>query len=89
MHFIAAHSGHRNGGTGMSEQVRSKLFKSMVTNKGTLGTGLGLYISNAVIRGKFNGEMRAENREGGGSIFGISIPMENVVIKELPQNRRG
>lgn len=70
-------------GPGISDQVRNKLFKSMVTNKGTLGTGLGLYISNAVIRGKFNGEMRAENREGGGSTLVVSIPAEKVEIRKI------
>ncbi len=69
-------------GTGISDNVLQKLFKSMVTSKGTMGTGLGLYISNAVIRGKFNGEMWGENREGGGSIFGISIPMEFVHVRK-------
>ncbi|MBE6590566.1 MAG: PAS domain-containing protein [Ruminococcaceae bacterium] len=79
----------KDRGTGISPNVLDKLFKSMVTNKGTMGTGLGLYISNAVIRGKFNGEMWGENREGGGSIFGISIPLELVQIKEIPQIKRG
>lgn len=73
----------KDRGTGISPNVLEKLFKSMVTNKGTLGTGLGLYISNAVIRGKFNGEMWGENREGGGSIFGISIPIELVHIRKI------
>jgi signal transduction histidine kinase len=45
----------KDRGSGISPNVIDKLFKSMVTNKGTMGTGLGLYISNAVIRGKFNG----------------------------------
>ena len=72
----------KDRGTGISPNVLEKLFKSMVTNKGTMGTGLGLYISNAVIRGKFNGEMWGENREGGGSIFGISIPGELVHIRK-------
>ncbi len=71
-------------GAGISENVKSKLFKSMVTNKGTMGTGLGLYISNAVIRSKFNGEMRAEDREGGGSTFVISIPAELVGVTKNP-----
>ena len=79
----------KDRGTGISPNVLDKLFKSMVTSKGTMGTGLGLYISNVVIRGKFNGEMWGENREGGGSIFGISIPLEMVQIKEIPQNKRG
>jgi signal transduction histidine kinase len=72
----------KDRGTGISPNVLDKLFKSMVTSKGTMGTGLGLYISNVVIRGKFNGEMWGENREGGGSIFGISIPLDIVHIKK-------
>lgn len=71
----------KDNGTGIPDHVLQKLFKSMVTSKGTQGTGLGLYISNAVIRTKFNGEMWCENREGGGSIFGIRIPLENVHIR--------
>ena len=69
-------------GTGISEQVLKKLFKSMVTSKGTMGTGLGLYISNAVIRGKFNGEIYADNREGGGCVFTIAIPADLVKIRK-------
>ena len=72
----------KDRGEGISEKVMHKLFKSMVTSKGTLGTGLGLYISNAVIRTKFNGRMWCENREGGGSIFGIAIPLDIVHIKK-------
>ena len=79
----------KDRGVGISPNVIDKLFKSMVTNKGTMGTGLGLYISNAVIRGKFNGEMWGENREGGGSIFGISIPLELVHIRETQQINEG
>ena len=72
----------KDRGPGVSPQVRDKLFKAMVTNKGAMGTGLGLYISNVVIKGKFNGSMWMNNREGGGSIFGISIPLEKVHIRQ-------
>ena len=54
----------------------------MVTSKGAMGTGLGLYISNVVIKGKFNGKLWMEDREGGGSIFGIAIPLEKVHIRQ-------
>lgn len=82
----------KDRGTGIDEKVKGKLFKNMVTSKGTMGTGLGLYISDAVIRGKFQGSMWAEDREGGGSIFGISIPLEivhmkNAVIRNEDVNR--
>ncbi len=73
----------KDRGPGISENILNKLFKSMVTTKGTMGTGLGLYISNAVIRGKFNGEMWGKNREDGGSIFGISIPRDVVQIRKI------
>ena len=72
----------KDRGPGISPQVRDKLFKAMVTNKGAMGTGLGLYISNVVIKSKFKGSMWMRDREGGGSIFGISIPRENVYIRQ-------
>lgn len=71
----------KDRGKGVPPHVKARLFKNMVTSKGAMGTGLGLYISHAVIRGKFRGTMWAEDREGGGSIFGIAIPLELVHIK--------
>lgn len=65
-------------GSGISEKVRKKLFQEMVTSKGTLGTGLGVFISNTVIRAKFDGSMWFEDHPGGGTIWGISIPHDNV-----------
>jgi len=77
----------KDRGTGINERVLPKLFKMMVTSKGTHGTGLGLYFSNIVIRGKFNGQMWGENRKDGGSIFGISIPREIVHIRKELVNK--
>lgn len=71
----------KDRGKGINPNVREKLFKTMVTSKGTMGTGLGLYISSIVIKGKFSGHMWVRDREGGGSIFGIAIPLELVQIK--------
>ena len=71
----------KDRGKGVSPHVRTKLFKSMVTSKGTLGTGLGLYISNIVIKGKFEGHLWMEDRDGGGSIFGIAIPLRLVNMR--------
>ena len=80
----------KDRGAGISDNVMEKLFKTMVTSKGTMGTGLGLYISNAVIRSKFNGSMWGENRPDGGAILGISIPMDIVSTKPVRSevNRR-
>ena len=75
------HIAIKDRGKGVSPNVKEKLFKNMVTSKGTKGTGLGLYISNIVIKGKFSGHLWHEDREGGGSIFGIAIPLDLVQIK--------
>jgi len=71
----------KDRGKGVSPHVRVKLFKSMVTSKGAKGTGLGLYISNIVIKGKFEGHLWMKDREGGGSIFGIAIPLRLVNMR--------
>jgi two-component system sensor histidine kinase HupT/HoxJ len=65
----------RDYGAGISEIVREKLFKEMVTTKGKLGTGLGLYMSHATIRGKFGGRMWFESESGQGTTFFISLPV--------------
>ena len=79
----------KDRGTGISDTVMEKLFKTMVTSKGTKGTGLGLYISNAVIRNKFNGSMWGRNREDGGCMMGISIPLELVSITPASNYSKG
>lgn len=67
----------KDTGPGVKPNVKNRLFKEMITSKGTMGTGLGLYISNTVVRGKFGGSMWVEDNPGGGAIFGISIPISS------------
>lgn len=69
-------------GNGIDPRVRSRLFKEMTTSKGTQGTGLGLYISSAIVRGKFGGTMWVEDNPGGGAIFGFTIPLEHLTFDE-------
>ena len=44
-------------GCGMSEEVKNKLFKQMITTKGPTGSGLGLFMSYSTIKGNFQGDM--------------------------------
>lgn len=48
----------------------------MYTTKGIKGTGLGLYSSEEIVRGKFGGKMWFENNQEGGATFYAAIPME-------------
>lgn len=68
-------------GTGVNDRVRDLLFKTMITTKGAQGTGIGLYISNTVIKGKFEGAMWNRANEDGGETFGVSIPIRRVRIQ--------
>lgn len=67
----------KDSGIGISEKIQTKLFKEIITTKGRKGTGLGLYISSAIVKGKFGGEIWFNSREGTGSIFGVAIPVKS------------
>ena len=62
-------------GCGMPQKVQDKLFKEMITTKGKNGTGLGLFMSYSNIRAHFNGKMTFESKEGKGTRFDITIPL--------------
>ena len=59
---------------GISEEVKNKLFREMVTTKGKNGTGLGLFISYTSIKNGFGGDLCFTTKEGVGTTFRISIP---------------
>ena len=63
-------------GPGLSKDVLSKLFEPFFTTKAPgKGTGLGLAISRDIVD-RYNGQLLADNRPTGGSIFTVSIPLE-------------
>lgn len=59
---------------GISEDVKNKLFKEMVTTKGKNGTGLGLFISYTSIKTSFGGNLCFSTKQGVGTTFKIIIP---------------
>ncbi len=61
---------------GISEDVKNKLFKEMVTTKGKNGTGLGLFISYTSIKTGFGGNLCFTTKEGVGTVFKIIIPKQ-------------
>ncbi len=66
-----------DSGKGISDSLKEKLFREMVTTKGKDGTGLGLFMSYSTIKGKFEGDMWFESQEGKGTTFYVSIPQLN------------
>lgn len=60
---------------GMSEEVKNKLFKEMITTKGKNGTGLGMYMSYSTIKAHFNGNILVKSKQGQGTEFSIILPI--------------
>ena len=60
---------------GMDDEIKNSIFKSVLTTKGTEGTGLGLYLAYSVIKGNFNGDINFDSEKGIGTTFYIRIPL--------------
>ena len=60
-------------GTGMTEDVREKIFEPFYTTKGAHGTGLGLSVSYGIIE-RHGGSISVESEVGHGSTFLIDLP---------------
>mgnify|MGYP000464240241 CR=1 FL=1 len=60
-------------GSGMEPQVVKRIFDPFFTTKGRNGTGLGLTMAYAIIKGH-NGEITVESSPGRGTTFHITLP---------------
>lgn len=63
-----------DSGCGIPDDAENKLFRTMYTSKGINGTGLGLYSSEEIIKGKFGGKMWFVNNPEKGVTFFVSLP---------------
>lgn len=61
-------------GCGMAEEVKDKVMNRVITTKGSNGTGLGLYISNLIIKGAFDGTMSITSKVGEGTRVDVVLP---------------
>jgi len=62
-------------GCGITNDIKSRIFKSMVTTKGKNGTGLSLLLSYSTIKGKFEGDIWFKSEKNKGSAFYIAVPI--------------
>ena len=61
-------------GTGMPDEVRSRVFDPFFTTKGKAGMGLGLAVSYGIIR-RHGGTVEVESEPGRGSTFRFRLPV--------------
>ena len=57
----------------MDDETQEKIFTPFFSSKGTKGTGLGLFIANAIIE-QHGGEIKVKSKVGHGTLFRIIIP---------------
>ena len=68
----------KDNGNGIPQKVLDKIFQPFFTTKPAgQGTGLGLSLSYDIITKGHGGELKVETKEGEGSVFIISIPVNN------------
>ena len=68
----------KDNGNGIPQKVLDKIFQPFFTTKPAgQGTGLGLSLSYDIITKGHGGEIKVETKEGDGSVFIISIPVNN------------
>jgi CheY-like chemotaxis protein len=72
-------------GTGMSEEVRERIFEPFYSTKGTHGTGLGLFVSYGIIE-RHRGRMSVESEVGHGTTFTVELPQ--VAPAQTPASER-
>jgi len=66
----------KDNGNGIPQKVLDKIFQPFFTTKPTgQGTGLGLSLSYDIITKGHDGEIKVETKEGEGSEFTITLPM--------------
>lgn len=63
-----------DNGSGMSEEIRSKLFTAFFSTKGVQGTGLGLLVTGKLIE-EHNGQIQVESKLNEGTTFTIRLPL--------------
>ncbi|MFZ1983816.1 MAG: response regulator [Desulfatitalea sp.] len=62
---------------GMDEAVRDKLFKGLITTKGSRGTGIGLMLTRKIVE-SHGGRIEVSSIKGQGSLFTIWLPLGQI-----------
>jgi len=65
----------KDNGIGMSKEVKEKLFSRFFSTKGGKGTGLGLLVTQKIVK-ELGGEIWLESTEGKGTTFYVLLNLE-------------
>jgi signal transduction histidine kinase len=71
-----------DNGVGISPDKVAEIFKPFVSSKGARGTGLGLPVSQKIVR-EHGGELLVQSQAGAGSKFTIKLPIRSPLAVDL------
>ena len=74
-----------DNGKGIAESSKPRIFEPFFTTKGTVGTGLGLWVTKQIID-KHHGKVRMRSCPDGarrGTVFMVSLPVEQLGMAEV------
>ncbi|HEU5314546.1 MAG TPA: ATP-binding protein, partial [Chloroflexota bacterium] len=71
----AVHIQIRDTGKGIEEENMPHIFEPFFSTKQEKGTGLGLWVSNGIVR-SHGGDIKVRSRPGKGTTFTITLPIE-------------
>jgi len=74
-------------GSGISRDIRDKIFDPFVTTKGVQSTGLGLSVSYGIIN-RHLGTISVESINGQGTIFTVRLPISDETIEEKVREKQ-
>ena len=66
-----------DNGMGIDEEAKEKIFSSLFSTKGERGTGLGLLVTEKIIK-ENGGEINVTSKAGNGTTFTINLPYQEV-----------
>lgn len=80
-------------GTGISDDVKARIYDPFFTTKGTKGSGLGMSVVNSIVK-RHNGKIEVQNNVGKGCTFILSFPasqqaMSPVTVLKPVQHKKG
>jgi signal transduction histidine kinase len=64
-----------DNGPGVPDDIREKIFEPFFSTKGTRGTGLGLAVTNKIVK-EHRGRIEVERSAEGGALFRIALPQQ-------------
>ncbi len=77
-----------DNGVGMNPEQLQNLFTLFFSTKGTQGTGLGLFITDSIVR-RHGGRIEVESTPGLGSRFRVSLPRRVDAAPPAPAGNKG